>query len=63
MKEQDQDNTRRKFLATGLLALAAGCTSKHPFTPSDGGAVASGETVKLLSVDGEISYISRRLYV
>ena len=47
MKEQDQDNKRRKFLATGLLALAAGCTSKHPFTPANDETIASGQTVKL----------------
>ena len=59
MKEQDQDNTRRKFLATGLLALAAGCTSKHPFTPANDETIASGQTVKLLSVDGEIIEVDK----
>ncbi len=58
MQEQDHDNTRRKFLATGLLAMAAGCTSKHPF-PGNEDAVASGETVKLLSVDGEIIEVDK----
>jgi len=52
------DNTsRRKFLATGLLATAAlSCTSKkNPFDNYAGSDVKpTGKTVKLLSVDGEI---------
>lgn len=58
MQEQEHDNTRRKFLATGLLALAAGCTSNHPFTGNED-AVASGQTVKLLSVDGEVIEVDK----
>jgi molybdopterin-containing oxidoreductase family iron-sulfur binding subunit len=57
----DQDTSRREFLATGLLAslLAAGCNSgNNPFTP-DGDVKASGETVKLLSVDGEIIEVDK----
>jgi molybdopterin-containing oxidoreductase family iron-sulfur binding subunit len=54
---ENKDTSRRKFLATALLAgVAAGCTSKK--NPFDGYAAddvkASGETVKLLSVNGEI---------
>jgi Fe-S-cluster-containing dehydrogenase component len=55
---ENNDNSRREFLAAGLLAAlaAAGCTSKkNPFAGYAGAEVkASGETVKLLSVDGEI---------
>ncbi len=54
--------SRREFLAAGLLAgLAAGCGSNtNPFTPAEGQSVAaSGEKVKLLSVDGEIIEIDK----
>ena len=54
---ENNENSRRKFLATALLAgIAAGCSSKkNPFDGYAGDEVqASGETVKLLSVDGEI---------
>ena len=55
---ENNDNSRREFLAAGLLtALAAvGCSpKKNPFDNYAGSDVkASGETVKLLSVDGEI---------
>jgi len=50
-------NSRREFLLSGLLATAAiaGCNTKNnPFAPGDSQIKASGETVKLLSVDGEI---------
>jgi Fe-S-cluster-containing dehydrogenase component len=52
---KEKDNSRRQFLTTGLLAtLAMGCTSENPFSPaSDEEVKPSGETVKLLSVDGE----------
>src|SRR5678809_1437798 len=58
------DNTtsksRREFIAAGLLAgLAAGCASKSPFTPNDERVKASGEMVKLLSVDGEIIEVDK----
>jgi molybdopterin-containing oxidoreductase family iron-sulfur binding subunit len=55
-------NSRRDFLLTGLLAGAAlaGCSDKNPFTPgSDQQAVPSGEKVKLLSVDGEIIEVDK----
>src|SRR5206468_11380534 len=48
---------RREFLLQGLLASAAvaGCgDKKNPFSPEVTRIKASGETVKLLSVDGEI---------
>ncbi|TAL51598.1 MAG: 4Fe-4S dicluster domain-containing protein [Chitinophagaceae bacterium] len=54
---EKKDTSRRDFLVTGVLAgLAAGCSSKkNPFDNYAGNDVkASGETVKLLSVDGEI---------
>lgn len=59
---EKKDTSRRNFLATALLAgLAAGCSSKK--NPFDGYASddvkASGETVKLLSVDGEIIEIDK----
>jgi len=54
----ENDNTsRRQFLTAGILAsVAAGCSSKkNPFDSYAGNDVKpSGETVKLLSVDGEI---------
>jgi Fe-S-cluster-containing dehydrogenase component len=60
MKEPNQGNSRRQFIATGILALAAGCApEKTPFTPAGDEVVASGETVKLLSVDGEIIEVDR----
>jgi len=54
--------SRREFLAAGLLAgLAAGCGSNtNPFTPAEGQSVAaSGEKVKLLSVDGEVIEVDK----
>jgi Fe-S-cluster-containing dehydrogenase component len=56
----NQENSRRAFLATGLLATAAvACNSKNsPFTPEDE-VKPSGEKVKLLSVDGEIVEVDR----
>ena len=50
-------NSRRDFLSTGLLAAAvlAGCSDKkNPFSPEDNQIKASGEMVKLLSVDGQV---------
>jgi Fe-S-cluster-containing dehydrogenase component len=54
--------SRREFIAAGLLAgLAAGCgSSTNPFTPGEGQSVAaSGEKVKLLSVDGEVIEVDK----
>jgi Fe-S-cluster-containing dehydrogenase component len=58
---ENNDNSRRKFLATALLAagVAAGCSTKNPFAPEDGTIKPSGEMVKLLSVDGEIIEMDR----
>jgi molybdopterin-containing oxidoreductase family iron-sulfur binding subunit len=54
----NNNNSRREFLLTGLLATmaAVGCSDKkNPFEGYAGEEVkASGETVQLLSVDGEI---------
>jgi molybdopterin-containing oxidoreductase family iron-sulfur binding subunit len=55
-----ETSSRREFIAGGLLAgLAAGCSSKNPFTPQDGDVKASGEMVKLLSVDGEVIEVDK----
>jgi len=54
---EKKDTSRRDFIVTGLLAsvTASGCTDKNPFTPDAAQQITpSGETVKLLSVDGEI---------
>ena len=54
---KDKSSSRRKFLAAGILAtVAAGCSSKkNPFEGYAGDDIkASGEKVKLLSVDGQI---------
>jgi molybdopterin-containing oxidoreductase family iron-sulfur binding subunit len=54
--------SRREFLTAGLLAgIAAGCGSNtNPFTPAEGQSVAaSGEKVKLLSVDGEVIEVDK----
>jgi Fe-S-cluster-containing dehydrogenase component len=58
---EQQKNSRRDFIVTGLLAgLAAGC-STDPFSKSasDEGTTASGEKVKLLSVDGQIIEVDK----
>ncbi|HVT84825.1 MAG TPA: 4Fe-4S dicluster domain-containing protein [Chitinophagaceae bacterium] len=58
----NQNTSRRDFLLTGLLAgLAAGCSDKKdPFTAAaEQEAKASGEKVKLLSVDGEIIEVDK----
>ncbi|NCW13246.1 MAG: DUF3500 domain-containing protein [Chitinophagia bacterium] len=55
------DNSRREFLATSLLTGAAlvGCGTKSPFIPDEVADVKpSGEMVKLLSVDGEITLVT-----
>ncbi len=55
-----ETSSRREFIAAGLLAgLAAGCSTKHPFIPQDENVKASGEMVKLLSVDGEIIEVDK----
>ncbi|MEO6406250.1 MAG: 4Fe-4S dicluster domain-containing protein [Ferruginibacter sp.] len=56
----NQENSRRAFLATSILStLAVACnTKKTPFVPEDNVA-ASGEMVKLLSVDGEIIEVDK----
>jgi molybdopterin-containing oxidoreductase family iron-sulfur binding subunit len=56
----NQDHSRRAFLAAGLLTtVAVACnTKKSPFTPEEEVA-ASGEKVKLLSVDGEIIEVDK----
>jgi len=57
---EEKNNSRREFLATGLLAgLAVGCSTKHnPFAPDDSIAL-TGEMVKLLSVDGEVIEVDK----
>ena len=57
---EEKNNSRREFLATGLLAsLAVGCSTKHnPFAP-DENVVLTGEMVKLLSVDGEVIEVDK----
>jgi Fe-S-cluster-containing dehydrogenase component len=52
------NTSRRGFLASGLAVAAAGCTSGHPFE-SLATETPSGEKVKLLSVDGEITEVDR----
>lgn len=60
------NGSRREFLAAGLLAAGAtisfsGCSRKpNPFDGyADAGIKASGEKVKLLSVDGEVIEIDK----
>ncbi len=52
--------SRREFIAASLLTTAAmACnTEKSPFTPEDNIA-ASGEKVKLLSIDGEVIEVDK----
>ncbi len=53
------DKSRRGFLAAGLMAGLAACKSgADPFTPEDQ-PMATGEKVKLLSVDGEIIEVDK----
>lgn len=56
----DHKKSRREFIAAGLLTTAAmACNSeKSPFTPEDKIA-ASGEKVKLLSIDGEVIEVDK----
>ncbi len=53
---KNTENSRRKFLTTALLAtVTVGCADKkNPFANEDETIKASGEMVKLLSVDGEV---------
>ena len=55
----NQDKSRREFLAAGILTtLAVSCNSKKSPFPEDN-IVASGEKVKLLSVDGNIIEVDK----
>jgi molybdopterin-containing oxidoreductase family iron-sulfur binding subunit len=56
----NQKNSRREFLAAGILTtMAVACNSKKsPFAPEDN-VIESGEKVKLLSVDGEIIEVDK----
>jgi Fe-S-cluster-containing dehydrogenase component len=57
----NNNNSRREFLLTGLLATmaAVGCSDKKtPFTPDEEVAL-TGEKVKLLSVDGEVIEVDK----
>ena len=58
---ENKTSSRKEFLLTGLLAgLATGCTSSDPFTSAaEQEATASGEKVKLLSVDGEVIEVDK----
>jgi Fe-S-cluster-containing dehydrogenase component len=58
---QNNDNSRRKFLATALLAgVAAGCSDKkNPFSHEEEETKPSGQMVKLLSVDGQVIEIDK----
>lgn len=52
---ENNQSSRRAFLATGIASLAAACSPKDPFTAAAENEVApSGTKVKLLSVDGEV---------
>lgn len=58
---QPENNSRRAFLAAGIASLAAGCAANtDPFTrEAAGNVMASGEKVKLLSVDGEVIEVDK----
>jgi Fe-S-cluster-containing dehydrogenase component len=59
---KNNDNSRRAFIATGIVsAIAVACnTDKDPFSANvDSDVVPSGEMVKLLSVDGEVIEVDR----
>jgi molybdopterin-containing oxidoreductase family iron-sulfur binding subunit len=56
----DKDQSRRTFLTAGLLSgILSACNEKSPFTTDDTSIKASGEMVKLLSVDGEMIEVDR----
>lgn len=54
----DPKKSRREFIAAGVLTTAAAIACKSPFTPEQE-IKASGEKVKLLSVDGEIIEVDK----
>ena len=55
-----ETSSRREFITAGLLGgLAAGCSTRNPFTPQDENVKASGEMVKLLSTDGDIIEVDK----
>ncbi len=60
---ENNNTSRRGFLAAGILAagVVTGCSpKKNPFDGyADGDVKASGEKVKLLSVDGEVIEIDK----
>ena len=61
MNEPNNNNPRRDFLLSGLVATAAlaGCSDKkNPFASAEG-VVLTGEKVKLLSVNGEVIEIDK----
>ena len=56
----NHENSRREFLAAGLLTtLAVACNSKKSPFQADGEVMATGEKVKLLSVDGNIIEVDK----
>ena len=56
----NNEKSRREFLAAGLLTtLAVACNSKKSPFPEDPEIAASGEKVKLLSIDGEVIEIDK----
>lgn len=61
--EKNTSTSRRSFLATGILAAGAlaGCNAKkNPFEGyAESDVKASGETIKLLSVDGEVIEVDK----
>ncbi len=55
----DQNKSRREFLAAGILTtMAVACNTNHSPFPADD-VEASGEKVKLLSVDGNVIEVDR----
>ena len=55
----DQNKSRREFLAAGILTtMAVACNSNHSPFPADD-IEASGEKVKLLSVDGNVIEVDK----
>lgn len=59
---KEQQNSRRDFLLKGITVAVAGVAASacdNPFTTGKEDVVPSGETVKLLSVDGEVIEIDR----
>lgn len=56
---QPDKQSRRNFIATGLMAGLAACSDPFSDVAAEGGASPSGEKVKLLSVDGEIIEVDK----